>query len=160
MQERRQAFRMQAVPDFDQVVLKVRDREIAARLYDTSATGLGIICEADVNIQPGDELKVRTDSGWFSVKVARISTTPEGRLLGLVRSWESANASSARKNESRLIAVVFAATVLAMPLLTVAWNHCRPQHPPAENPAQKAQLAAPPPAAPGGAPATAPSLMP
>ena len=148
------------MPDFDQVVLLVRNREITARLHDTSATGLGVICEADVNIQPGDEMKVRTDSGWFSVKVARIVTTPEGRLLGLVRGGGSAEARSARKNESRLIAVVFAATILAMPLLTVAWTYCRPQQPPAANSAQRAQLAAPASATSSGAPATPPSVTP
>ncbi len=39
MEERRQAYRMRAQSDFDRLMLKVRGREVTARLYDTSLTG-------------------------------------------------------------------------------------------------------------------------
>jgi len=140
MDERRQAFRMRALPDFDQVELKVRGRRVSARLYDTSLSGLGVIFGPGITVQIEDILMVGSDAGWFSAKVARIATTPEGTLVGLERCAESPEATQARKDESRLIAVVFTIAIIAMPLVTLAWTHNRSQRPRAANSAQPAQL--------------------
>jgi PilZ domain-containing protein len=119
--ERRQSFRIVAVPDFDQVVLKVRERQITTRLVDTSASGLGVMCDPSVCVQVGERLKVQTDTDWYSVKVARVETSPEGHLLGLERTADQDDARVSRKTESRVVAIAFAVFVLAMPALTMAW---------------------------------------
>jgi hypothetical protein len=151
MDERRQAFRMRALPDFDQVVVKVRGSEVSARLYDTSLTGLGVIFNDGVKVQIGDVVMVGSDAGWFSAKVARVATTPDGPLVGLERCAESPAATQARKNESRLIAVVFAIAVVALPLVTWGWMQNRPQRPRATNSSQPARLASPLPSEPAPA---------
>jgi len=154
MDERRQAFRMRALPDFDQVVLKVQGRQVSARLYDTSLSGLGVIFGPGVTVQIGEILMVGSDAGWFSAKVARIATTPDGPLVGLERCAESPEATQARKDESRLIAVVFAIVVVAMPLVTLAWTHNRSQRPRNADSSQPAQLANPSAGEPAGTGAT------
>jgi hypothetical protein len=148
MDERRRAFRMRALPDFDQVVLKVRGRQVSARLYDTSLSGLGVIFGPGVTVQIGDILMVSSDGGWFSAKVARVATTPEGQLVGLERCTESPEATQARKDESRLIAVVFTIAIIAMPLVTLVWTHSQPLRPRVANSSQPVQLDNPSPSEP------------
>jgi len=160
MDERRQAFRMRALPDFDQVELKVQGRQVSARLYDTSLSGLGVIFGPSVTVQIGDILMVSSDAGWFSAKVARIAATPDGLLVGLERCAETPEATQARKDESRLIAVVFGIAVVAMPLLTVAWTYSRSQRPRVADSSQPAQLANPSPAEPAPASPTNSADMP
>ena len=121
MNERRQAFRIVAVPDFDQVVLKVRERQVSARLVDTSTTGLAVMCAPSVRVELGERLKVQAGTDWYSVVVARVKTSPEGHLLGLERTADQHDGQVSRKTESRLVAIAFAAIVLAMPALTMAW---------------------------------------
>lgn len=122
MEDRRQAYRMRAQADFDQLVLKVRGREITARLYDTSLMGLGVICDPAIQLEVGEKVQVSTDNGWFAAKVVRVGIMPLGRLVGLERQVETSATIKARKDESRLVAVFFGAVVVLMPLLTIAWN--------------------------------------
>jgi|GEM_PF-5496244 PilZ domain. len=131
MTERRQAFRMPALPDFDQVVVKVRGREVAAKLCDTSLNGLSVVCKSEVQVRVGERIEVSSDSGWFFVKVVRVTATPDGPLLGLERQMETAEAAQARRDESRLLAVIFAIVVIALPLLTAARAYWLPVNPPA-----------------------------
>jgi hypothetical protein len=126
MDERRQAYRMRAQADFDQLVLKVRGREVTARLYDTSLTGLGVICDPAIQLAVGEKVQVSTHDGWFSAKVVRVGVGPLGRLVGLERHIETSATTKARKDESRLVAVFFGTIVVLMPLLTIAWNRFQP----------------------------------
>lgn len=111
---------MPALPDFDQVVVKVRGREVAAKLCDTSLNGLCVVCKSEVQVRVGEKIEVSSDSGWFLVKVVRVTATPEGPQLGLQRQMETPEAAQARRDESRLLAVIFAIVVIALPLLTAA----------------------------------------
>jgi hypothetical protein len=138
--ERRQSFRILAVPDFDQVVLKVRGRQITARLVDTSSSGLGVMCDPSVRVQVGERLKVQADTDWYSVKVVRAEMSAEGHLLGLERTGDQNDGPVSRKTESRLVAIVFAAIVLAMPALTAAWAFRPSRERVAANSSQPAQL--------------------
>ena len=138
--ERRQSFRILAVPDFDQVVLNVRGRQITARLVDTSSSGLGVMCDQSVRVQVGERLKVQADIDWYSVKVVRAEMSSEGHLLGLERMADQDDGPVSRKTESRLVAVVFAGIVLAMPALTAAWVFRPSRGRVAANSSQPAQL--------------------
>jgi len=158
MDERRQAYRMRAVADFDQLVLKVRGRDITARLYDTSLTGLGVICDPAIQLKVGEKVQVSTDDGWFSAQVVRVGIMPLGRLVGLERDLQTPATAQARKDESRLVAVFFATVVVLMPLLTIAWNRFQSRRPPAIPQAAKTPPAEQSPPAPDAAtPATAQS---
>jgi hypothetical protein len=141
MEERRAAYRMRAQAEFDQLVLKVRGREIKARLYDTSLTGLGVICDPAIQLVVGEQVQVSTDDGWFSARVARVGITPLGRLVGLARHVETPATARARRDESRLVAVVFALVVVTMPLLTFAWSRYQPRGRDAAGSAPPAKIA-------------------
>ena len=132
---------MRAQAEFDQLVLKVRGREIKARLVDTSLTGLGIICDPSIQLVEGEQVQVSTEDGWFSAKVARVGITPQGRLVGLARHVETPATAQARKDESRLVAVVFATIVVTMPLLSFAWSRLLPRGRDAARSSPPAQLA-------------------
>ena len=134
---------MRALADFDQLVLKVRGREITARLFDTSLTGLGVICDPAIQLEVGEKLQVSTEDGWFAAKVARVGIIPQGRLVGLERYIETPAAVQAKKDESRLVALVFAIVVIAMPLLTIAWRRSGPPRRQAAQSSPPAELATP-----------------
>ncbi len=135
---------MRALADFDQLVLKVRGREITARLFDTSLTGLGVICDPAIQLEVGEKLQVSTEDGWFAAKVARVGIIPQGRLVGLERYIETPASAQARKDESRLVALVFAIFVVAMPLLTLAWGWGGQRRRQAAQSSPPADLATPP----------------
>ena len=148
MYERRQSYRMEAVSGFDRIVLKHRSEEFVVRLRDTSETGLSVICATAIDVRKGDEVKIRTEAGWFSATVAHASVTPQGQVLGLARCPEPAETSVVRKAQAWGTALAFVGIILAVPLLRLAWNHYQsvaaaPAKPaPAANPARAPDRAA------------------
>jgi hypothetical protein len=144
MDERRQAFRMRAEPGFDQVVIQLRGKDLRARLSDTSASGLSVICDRKTAIEPGELLKIRTDAGWFTATAKWVESTPAGVVAGLERVEDLPDPKVPWITEAGLIPFAFVGIVLAVPLLRLTWEYCLPGEPTAANSPQPAQFAAPP----------------
>jgi hypothetical protein len=102
-----------------------------------------VICDPAIQLEVGEKVQVSTDGGWFTACVVRVGITPQGRVVGLERQFETPATTQARKDESRLVAVVFGIAVVLMPLLTLAWTRLGPNRPRASKSAPQAQIAAP-----------------
>jgi len=135
---------MRAPPGLDQIILRIGGQDSVVRLQDESATGMAALCDDPIQVQPGDELKIRTPTGWFAAKVIRVSATPEGTLVGLTRGQEL------HREKDRLggsgisrwtIAAALGIGLLAFPLVTMLWPSSPPKQPVKARPTQAPRAA-------------------
>jgi hypothetical protein len=96
-QDRRRSHRFAALAGRDVALLRVGDNDLAVKLQNESSSGFAVQCPPGPKFQVGDALHLRTVSGWFEVKAARVEKTAEGTLLGLDRGREIGHLAGPRQ---------------------------------------------------------------
>jgi hypothetical protein len=143
-QERRRSHRFPALLGRDRALLRVGRDDVEVKLQNESSGGFGILCPPGPQFRVGDALHLRTLTGWFEVKAARVEKTPDGTLLGLDRGREVGNLDRPKHRVPWI--GVFSAIglgLLAVPAVTVFLAGNRPSTaaavtaPPAAKPAAK-----------------------
>ena len=66
-------------------LLRSGDIELSVQLMDESATGYSIEVPGQPPLQPNDVVQLRTYSGWWEVRVARIESCDDSTNIGVVR---------------------------------------------------------------------------
>lgn len=74
--DRRNAFRCNVQSAREEALLVVGRKQVPARLTDESAGGFAVVTEGRLDVQVGDVVRLRTDSGWFEVRVANLRAEP------------------------------------------------------------------------------------
>ena len=124
---------MRAPPDQDQVILRLRERDVISRLRDESAHGLAVHCAESVEVQEGDPLKIRTVAGWFEATVIRISPGSAGVTVGLARGPELLTerdfpVTSPGVSRWTLVAAL-GVGLLGVPLVSLSWPKSEAKRP-------------------------------
>jgi hypothetical protein len=86
--EQRKSFRIQIPEGRDQAVFIVGRQEIQARILDESAGGYAVALKEDINVQQNQVHLLKTTTGLYQMRVARVEHFEDGKLLGLVRLCE------------------------------------------------------------------------
>ena len=60
-------------------------REVPARILDESAGGFALALQEDIDIQQNQIHLLKTTTGLYQMRVARVEHFADGKLLGLVR---------------------------------------------------------------------------
>ena len=130
MDERRKAFRIRCLEGRDVALLRVGREDVEVQLQNESSCGFGIACPPDLGLSVDQMLHLRTVSGWFQVKAARVETTPEAILVGLDRIREVGNLDRKPKWVPWLgIAAAVGVGLLALPAAGIVMQYCRPPRP-------------------------------
>lgn len=83
--DQRKSFRIQIPEGREHAVLVVKHREIQARILDESAGGFAVALIENVDVQQNQVHLLKTTTGLYRTRVARIEHFADGKLLGLVR---------------------------------------------------------------------------
>lgn len=83
--DQRKSFRIQIPEGREHAVLVVKHREIQARILDESAGGFAVALIENVDVQQNQVHLLKTTTGLYQTRVARIEHFADGKLLGLVR---------------------------------------------------------------------------
>lgn len=83
--DQRKSFRIQIPEGREHAVLVVKHREFQARILDESAGGFAVALIENVDVQQNQVHVLKTTTGLYRTRVARIEHFADGKLLGLVR---------------------------------------------------------------------------
>jgi LPXTG-motif cell wall-anchored protein len=84
--ERRAARRLPVPESQSAAMIRLGRQQIAGKLVNRSAKGLGIECPATFTPAVGDRLALRLASGWIEARVVHVQVAPERVLVGL--EWQ------------------------------------------------------------------------
>lgn len=96
--DKRQSSRIQIPEGREHATLLIGQREVGVRILDESAGGFAVALLADDDIQENQLYVLKTATGMYETRVARIEHFQAGKLLGLMRLREL---SAAGDNEKK-----------------------------------------------------------
>lgn len=83
--DQRKTFRIQIPEGREQAALIVGKREVTVRILDESAGGFAVALMEDVEVHQNQVHVLKTSTGMYQTRVARIEHFEDGQLLGLMR---------------------------------------------------------------------------
>jgi hypothetical protein len=83
--DKRQSSRIQIPEGREHATLFVGQREVGVRILDESAGGFAVALLAEDDIQQNQLYTLKTATGLYETRVARIEHYQDGKLLGLMR---------------------------------------------------------------------------
>jgi hypothetical protein len=82
---KRKSFRLQIPEEREHAVLTVGNRDFQVRVLDESAGGFAVALIEELDVQQNQVHLLKTITGLYQVRIARIEHFADGKLLGLVR---------------------------------------------------------------------------
>ncbi len=100
--DKRQSSRIQIPEGRERATLLIGEREVGVRIVDESAGGFAVALLADEDIQQNGLYRLKTASGMYETRVARIEHYQDGKLLGLMRLRELSHPAENDRKAARI----------------------------------------------------------
>ena len=91
--DQRKNYRIQVSEGRDHASLQVGGQQMDGRILDESSGGFAVALRGDVDVQQNQVLVLKTATGHYETRVARVEYFDDGKLLGLMRLRDFSDAA-------------------------------------------------------------------